>query len=43
MKNLKSKILICSLAVAFFACSDESYNEKYLNPSETTTVTARKL
>jgi len=43
MKNLKSKIFLCSLAFAFFACSDESYNEKYLNPSETTTVTPEKV
>ena len=43
MKNLKYIIFTCSLAIAFLACSDESYNEKYLNPSETTTVTCEKV
>ena len=43
MKNLKSKILICSLALAFIGCSEESYNEKYPNPSETTEVTCEKV
>ena len=43
MKNLKSQLLICVLALAFTACSEDNYNEKYSNPSETTTVTCEKL
>ena len=43
MKNLLSKILIGSFALAFFACSDESYNEKYPDPSKTTQVSCEKI
>ena len=43
MKNILYKILICSFVLAFIACNEESYNEKYPNPSETTTVTCEKV
>jgi len=43
MKNLKSKILIWSLALAFIACSDESFNEKYPDPSQTTSISCEKI
>ena len=43
MKNLISNILICSLAFAFFACSDESYNKRYPDPSKTTQVSCEKI
>ena len=43
MKNLKSKLLTGLVALAFAACSEDSYNDKYPNPSETTTVTCEKV
>jgi len=43
MKNMKSNLLICMLAFVFAACSDDSYNEKYPNPAETTSITCEKL
>ena len=43
MKNLISIILIYSFAFAFFACSDDSYNEKYPDPSKTTQVSCEKI
>jgi len=43
MKNILYKILTCSVILALTACSEESYNEKYPNPGETTSVTCEKI
>jgi len=43
MKNLIYNLLICSFAFAFFACSDDSYNDIYPDPSKTTMVSCEKI